>query len=366
MTADPPRVTVLMSIYNGQDYLHESVTSILNQTFSDFEFLIVDDGSEDKTGEILEAFRQKDSRIVVIRNKKNMGLTRSLNKGLAQARGEYIARQDADDISLPNRLEKQVAVLDDHPAFVLVSSNIEFIDLHGRPVKRSDRAGDPDLIAWHLIFYNHVAGHSVVMFRRKTVTELGGYAERYRYSQDHELWIRLARVGDIVVLPDVLLQWRAHDENISCKADAEQEAFSLDGTRQRISGLVGEPISLTEAKKLRDFWLGQFDDGSRFRKVHIRLRQIYERFLVERAGQGRCPGDLPRRLRARISRQFYDCSLRINVRQRLLLGFKGCRYAVAWHPVAGIIYGLKETFLFPYYLVRGFARRVSSGVLARF
>jgi glycosyltransferase involved in cell wall biosynthesis len=354
-----------MSVHDGETYLSESVSSILNQSFSDFEFIIVDDGSEDRTWEMLRTYQRKDPRIVLIRNEHNVGLTPSLNKGLARARGEYIARQDADDISLLNRLEKQVAVLDDHPGFVLVSSNIEFIDLHGRSVRRSHRAADPDLIAWYLIFYNHVAGHSVVMFRRKTVAELGGYSERYRFSQDHELWLRLAQVGDMVVLSDVLLQWRGHDENISCKADAEQEALSLEGTRQRISGLVEEPINLTEAKKLRDFWVGQFDDGSEFGEVHVRLRQIYDRFLMERAGQGRCAGDLPLRLRARISRQFHECSRRINVRRRVLLGLKGWRYAVAWHPVVGVMYGMKEAFLFPYDLVRGFARRVSSGVFAR-
>ncbi len=129
-----PRVSVLMSVYNGERFLRDSVESILGQTFTDFEFLILDDGSTDSTCEILEEYANKDARIVLVRNDRNLGLTRSLNKGLRLVRGEYLARQDADDISLPKRLEMQVKFLDAHPEVGVVGSALEIIDENGNTI----------------------------------------------------------------------------------------------------------------------------------------------------------------------------------------------------------------------------------------
>ena len=121
-----PKVTVLMSVYNGEKYLQEAIDSILEQTFKDFEFLIINDGSTDKTGEILESYH--DLRIKIINNEKNIGLTKSLNKGLKLARGEYIARQDADDISMPERLEKEVEFLETHQDYAVVGAFAKIIN----------------------------------------------------------------------------------------------------------------------------------------------------------------------------------------------------------------------------------------------
>ncbi len=117
---EKPRVTVLMSVYNGEKYLREAIDSILNQTFKDFEFLIIDDGSTDSSADIIRSYT--DFRIRLIQNEKNIGLTRSLNKGLKLAKGEYIARMDVDDISLPIRFEKQVSFLDKYEDVKLVGS----------------------------------------------------------------------------------------------------------------------------------------------------------------------------------------------------------------------------------------------------
>src|SRR5688572_1551532 len=119
-----PVISVLMSVYNGASYLPESVESILAQTFTDFEFIIIDDCSVDETPQILNTYAQGDSRIRIIRNPENKGLTASLNIGLAEAQGKYVARQDADDISLPQRFEKQIQSLEGNPKSVLASSNI--------------------------------------------------------------------------------------------------------------------------------------------------------------------------------------------------------------------------------------------------
>ena len=121
-----PKVTVLMSVYNGERYLHESIESILNQTFKDFGFLIINDGSTDNTPKILKSY--KDQRIKIISNKNNLGLTKSLNKGIKLAKGEYIARQDVDDVSLSERLEKQVKFLNSYPSYAAVGTFTKIIN----------------------------------------------------------------------------------------------------------------------------------------------------------------------------------------------------------------------------------------------
>ena len=132
MSMDSPKVSVIMSVYNGEKYLKEAINSILNQTFKDYEFIIVNDASTDKSIKILEEYAKKDNRIGLIHNEKNIGLTRSLNKAIKSANGAYIARQDADDISLPPRLEEEVNFLDKHPTVGLVGSYAWMIDEKGK------------------------------------------------------------------------------------------------------------------------------------------------------------------------------------------------------------------------------------------
>src|SRR4051812_26679567 len=125
--AASPTVSVLMAVYNGEQYLREAVNSILSQTFKDFEFIIIDDGSTDRSPELLASYARADSRVKLI-SRPNKGLTKSLNEGLHAARGEFVARMDGDDISLPERFERQVSYLREHPEVVLVGSRVEFID----------------------------------------------------------------------------------------------------------------------------------------------------------------------------------------------------------------------------------------------
>ena len=138
------KVSVLMCVYNRETYLQQAIDSILAQTFRDFEFVIVNDGSIDNSWQILNEYSEKDSRIVLIDNKKNIGLEKSLNKGLAATKGEYVARQDADDISLPNRLQLQVDYLENHPEIGALGSSIEFINsqglVTGKPIVPTDNA----------------------------------------------------------------------------------------------------------------------------------------------------------------------------------------------------------------------------------
>jgi glycosyltransferase involved in cell wall biosynthesis len=203
-----------MSVFNGRAFLHESVESILSQTFQDYEFVVVDDGSTDGSSEILA--RYTDPRLRVIRNPSNLGLTRSLNVGLEASKGDLVARQDADDRSYPERLARQVAFLDANPSVALVGTQARGIDRSGSPVDLSGwpKATAAMAIRWQLMFDSPFT-HTSVMFRRAPVSELGGYNEDFRTSQDFELFSRLAVAHELRNLRDVLVEWRVMKGSVS-------------------------------------------------------------------------------------------------------------------------------------------------------
>lgn len=201
-----PRVTVLMAVYNGDRYLREVIDSILSQTFLDYEFLIVNDGSTDNSREIIISY--DDPRIRLIDNERNLGLTRSLNKGLKLAQGEFIARQDADDISDLERLAKQVAFLDENPNVALLGTWYKEIDAQGNSIGDGKLPCDYTQIRWHLLFYCPFV-HSAVMLRKSIILEkIGLYNETLTYSMDYELWNRIACHLPVANLNECLVKLR--------------------------------------------------------------------------------------------------------------------------------------------------------------
>ncbi len=214
------KVTVLMSIYNGEKYLSEAIDSILAQTFSDFEFLIIDDASTDKTSSILVDYQKQDKRIRVVTNSNNIGLTRSLNIGIGLAQGMYIARMDADDISLPPRLEKQVLFLDNNPEYAVVGS--WFIRVAKGQEVVEQRPSDYRHIASKLFYGNPIA-HPTVMFVKAIVISVGGYNEKYRTAQDYGLWWSLVGKHRLTNIPEVLLKYRQHEEMVSVTKKKDQD-----------------------------------------------------------------------------------------------------------------------------------------------
>ena len=202
---DAPRVTVLMAVFNGERHLRAAIDSILEQSFSDFELLIVDDASTDSSMSIVADY--DDTRIVVVGNEQNLGLTKSLNRGLAVARGEYVARLDADDLAHPDRLALQVAHLDRHPTHALVASAYQRIGDDGTRYPSRAAPLTAEGIRWRLLFLNAFA-HSSVTFRRGVTTALGGYDEAFVYAQDYELWSRLADRHPVAALPQELAAYR--------------------------------------------------------------------------------------------------------------------------------------------------------------
>ena len=207
-----PRVTVLMAVYNGERFLRPAIESILNQTFTDFELLIVDDASTDSTPAIIRSYQ--DPRIRVIRNERNSGAGYSRNVGLRNARGEYIAVLDADDVAYPQRLAEQVAFLDAHADIVLLGGAQDLIDERGVRLKTMYFPTDPLIIRWTLLFRNCVQ-HSTVMYRRDAALQAGGYDPKLPSAEDFSLWGRLAAVYPLAQTSQVLAMYRSHPSGIS-------------------------------------------------------------------------------------------------------------------------------------------------------
>jgi len=217
-----PKVTVLMSVYNGEKYLREAIESILNQTFTDFEFLIVNDDSTDRTSEILQSYN--DSRIKIINNRKNIGCTKSLNNGLKAARGEYIARMDADDISMPYRFEKQTHFLDTHADYAVVGTFLKIIDANSHFVRIHDLPKDDAEIRAYFRKDNCLA-HGSVMIRKECLFIVGFYDETFEKSQDYELWLRVSEKYLLANIPEYLYMLRKHKESMEGKDREGQKRF---------------------------------------------------------------------------------------------------------------------------------------------
>ncbi len=207
-----------MSVLNGELYLREAVDSVLAQSFRDFEFLIVDNASTDRTPEIIGSY--EDSRIVHIRNPETLNLSQSLNRGLQQARGAYVARLDADDIALPGRLERQAAFLDDNPRVALVASAFyRFGDCEPLPgVLANPPPADHDGLMAGLAEAGILA-HSSIMFRRDPVVAFGGYDEAYAYCMDYVLYFELARTHRLASFTEPLVAMRMHGGQITLRPE---------------------------------------------------------------------------------------------------------------------------------------------------
>lgn len=201
-----------MPVFNGEKYLHESVESILNQTFSDFEFLIMDDGSTDKTSFILKKYAQKDQRIKIF-HQKNAGIVKSLNKLIDLSKTELIARMDADDISLTDRLKMQYDYLSKNPGTVLVGTFAELF--HDNKILGNNTAFAEDFLnRWFLSLHPPFI-HSSVLMRKKALIDIGKYREEGHPAEDYDLWIRIKRLGKIENINKVLTRYRINQKGIS-------------------------------------------------------------------------------------------------------------------------------------------------------
>ncbi|MBL4658797.1 MAG: glycosyltransferase [Alcanivoracaceae bacterium] len=223
------RISVLMPIYNAERFLKTALESILSQSFSDFEIIAINDGSTDASGKILASYG--DKRLRVINNDGNKGLIYTLNKGIEKANGKYIARMDADDIALPNRLAMQVEFLEAHPSIVLLGGHAEMIDEHGVPFMPMTPPLSHQAII-NRIFIGSCFIHPSVMFRTDVVRELGGYRHDALHAEDYDLWLRIIQNHQVANLSAILIQYRIHPDQVS-QRKMRQQRTSADRSRMQ-------------------------------------------------------------------------------------------------------------------------------------
>lgn len=245
---DRPTVSVVMPAYNAKRYITDAVESVLAQTFRDFELIIIDDGSTDGTEAILMQLAAKDSRIRLTR-RPNTGIVGALNDALARANGEFVARMDADDLSFPERFEKQLTFLREHPDCVCVGTQIQRMDPYGTPLHREEHNLTHAEIDTELMTGRGFAMvHPTVMMRREAVETVGGYRKQYEISEDLDLFLRLGEVGTLANLSDLLLHYRIHYNSINHQKHEYQQKIKR-GLMEEAYKRRGVP--LTEAMEFK-------------------------------------------------------------------------------------------------------------------
>lgn len=215
-----------MAVYNGGSKLIPSIESILNQTYSDFELIVVDDASNDETASVLREYGARDPRIIITTNDTNIGLTKSLNKGINKASGVYIARMDVGDTSEPERFAQQVVFLDIHPEYGLVGAWAHVIDERSKKIGEMNYPTGNDVLKQGLIKHNLFV-HSSVMMRKSALDAVGLYDERWKYAQDYELFLRLAAHTNIANLPFYLASYRISPDSITKRKNKAQVMFAI-------------------------------------------------------------------------------------------------------------------------------------------
>lgn len=217
----PPTISVLLPVYNAQRYIAEALESVLNQTFTDFECLVIDDGSIDRSLQILQRYAAQDPRIRLT-SRPNQGFVKTLNEMLAQAKGEFIARMDADDIALPERFAHQVQFLREHPEVVCVGGAQDWIDEAGRLLIDHQEAAHDAEIQQQLLSGRTAINHPSALMRRQALLQIGGYDEAMYPSEDLDVWLKLGEIGRLANLEETVLKYRQHSQSISERQQDEQ------------------------------------------------------------------------------------------------------------------------------------------------
>ncbi len=294
------KISVVMPTYNTQiSILREAVDSILNQTFSDFEFIIIDDGSANDTYEYLKSI--PDERIKIIKNDTNIGITKSLNIGFRAARGKYIARMDSDDIAFPDRFEKQYAFMESHPDVFVCGSNVLFFKDRALPeikpadqtkkqytfIKKKDfrrkesteivncKVEDMESYRVRMIFTNPGPVHPTAFFNHEKLIQYHiEYNEELVYAQDYDLWMRISSFGQICTLQEVLLYYRVHSGQIS-KARREKQIECDQMTQRKLLEQLLDNVSEEDLSFHYKHSCGYYSNA----KISPRAVQWYGRIL---------------------------------------------------------------------------------------
>ena len=212
MPPQQPKVSVIMPVRDGERWVAEAIRSVRDQTFADFELLVIDDGSVDATPAILAEAAAADPRLVILQQQRD-GLVAGLNRGLATARAPLIARLDADDVALPDRLARQVDYMEQHPEVVLLGGWATVIDEHSQPKGRDMRPSPNGLRA--TLMKKSPFIHPTVMFRAEAAHRVGGYHAAFEAGEDYDFWLRLADIGEVAILPELSIRYREHGGSVT-------------------------------------------------------------------------------------------------------------------------------------------------------
>ncbi len=273
-----PLITILMTVYNGRTYLKSSLESVLNQTFKDFELLIIDDASRDDSLEIIRSYQTKDPRIVIYSNPVNVGQTKSLNVGLNLARGKYVARMDADDLVFPSWLAELSSFLKENPEIAVVSAKAVVMNGSKGLVRILNTPTQwPHIVLKSLTFspINHVGS----LMRKDIILQAGKYDETYHVPADFELWSRLMRNGQrLAVLPQILIAIRFHSENQSRMKNSEEIVKIIyDNVRH----WTAYPLNTREAGLLYQLvYETSLLEQKSFQEARTIFRNVYRKFKV--------------------------------------------------------------------------------------
>lgn len=252
--ASAPAISVVMPLYRSQKFLKEAIESVLQQTFGDFEFLILVDNATDETVNILHEYKKSDSRIKIYYN-DGIGLINSLNLGFKEANGKYFVRMDSDDICLPTRLEKQYQYMEKHPEIGILGTSFEIINDSGNTTCIFQPVKNPKVIKWRLIFDNCLT-HSSVIIRSSIIEKIGYYRLDAKHAEDYDLWVRASHVTNIANHPDVLMKYRIHDESVSSIMLDHQENIVKELVYNNINNLLDYNATEENIFDIRNFVRG--------------------------------------------------------------------------------------------------------------
>jgi hypothetical protein len=244
-----PLVSVVMSVFNGERFLREAVSSILEQNLREFELIIIDDGSTDGSGLILDSYQNSDVRVAVY-HQENRGLIASLNRGCALARGKYIARMDADDITVRGRLQRQVEFMEDHPEVGVLGGAIEWIDTTGKSLLRCSFPTSDREIKSALRRGDCPLAHPTVLMQKEVFASVGGYRSAMVHAEDYDLWLRIADRFQLANLDAVVLKYRVHPNQVSVRRCGQQALSNLAARIAASSRRNGDPEPFDSAEEI--------------------------------------------------------------------------------------------------------------------
>jgi glycosyltransferase involved in cell wall biosynthesis len=271
-----PEVSIVMPVHNAAGTLDEAVCSILAQTFLDFEFIVVDDGSNDDTARILEKYARMDGRVKVFRQ-SNEGMIPALNRGCRLARGQFIARMDADDISLPQRIETQLKYLEADPEIGILGTWASRIDENGGVVGEWCLSPSPKVLKWNHFFTVCVI-HPTVLMRREILERLNFYRPDAIHAEDRDLWLRASAITEFSNVPEILLKYRVWGKSTSRRLKREYAETQINLLALFISEFLNSDVSVEAVARLQGMKLEDLED---IRSAAALFERIYHRFLSE-------------------------------------------------------------------------------------